>query len=90
MPPATAVQYSILKDPNSVIAPLKKLTSNVRERINDAIDGLQADPRPPRHEIIPGLGNVPTIKLVITQGWYIMYQVDDQQMRIYILLVGRF
>ena len=90
MVPDTTVQYSILKDPNSVIAPLKKLTSNIREKINDAIDSLQIDPRPPKHEVIPGLGNIPTIKLVITQGWYIMYQVDDQQTRIYILLVGRF
>lgn len=90
MVPDTTIQYSILKDPRSVITPLKKLTPRIREKINDAIDSLQINPRPPKHEIIQGLGSVPTVKLTVIQGWYIMYQVDDQKMKIYILSVGRF
>ncbi len=86
----TAVLYSIVKDPNSVMLPLKKLPSSIREKITDAIDGLQTDPRPPKHEIISGLGNVPTLKLKVTQDWYLMYQVDDQQKKVCVLLVGRF
>ncbi len=85
-----AVLYSIIKDPNSVMLPLKKLPSSIREKITDAIDGLQIDPRPPRHMVIPGIGSIPTLKLEITQGWYLMYQVDDKQKKVCILLVGRF
>jgi hypothetical protein len=90
MLPETAVQYSITKDPNSVMIPLKKMPSSMREKITDVIDSLQTDPRPPKHEMIPGLANIATIKLAITQGWYLMYQVDDQLKKVYVLIVGRF
>ena len=90
MLPETAIQYSIIKDPNSVMTPLKKMPSSIREKITDAIDSLQADPRPPKHEIVTALGSIATIKLTITQGWYLMYQIDDQLKKVCVLIVGRF
>jgi len=87
---AAVVPYSIIKDPASVVLPLKKLPSSIREKITDAIDGLQSDPRPPKHSVIPGIASIPTLKLEVAQGWYLMYQVDDRQKKVCILLVGRF
>ena len=88
MPPESAATqyYSITKEPKQVIEFLKRKSISTRQRIDDAIDTLQSNPRPPEHEpFLVGLS--PTLKLPVLNGWFLMYQVDDTAMKVYVLAI---
>jgi mRNA-degrading endonuclease RelE of RelBE toxin-antitoxin system len=86
MPPD--ILYGISKDPD-VLDFVRGQPASLRDKINDAIDSLQANPRPQGH--IPAIfSGFPIIKLVIstTQPPYLLvYTVDDNKEKIYVIAV---
>ena len=90
MPPdnAIAVLYGITKDPD-VLTFLRGQPASLRDKLNDAIDNLQATPRPQGH-VMANSGGFPIVKLVVdtTQPHYLLvYTVDDNKEKIYIIAV---
>jgi mRNA-degrading endonuclease RelE of RelBE toxin-antitoxin system len=87
-PAAGMVFYGIIKSPTAMDN-LKKLPSRLRDKINDAIDTLQLDPRPPEHKPLGGFGP-PILSLKVDSEYSLQYQVDDGTQRVFIILVTRF
>jgi len=85
---AEQIFYGIIKSPTAMDN-IKKLPSRLRDKINDAIDTLQMDPRPPEHKPLGGLG-VPILSLMVDSEYSLQYQVDDNTQRVFIILVTRF
>ncbi len=79
-----AVLYSITKAPH-VIELIRNLGSAMRDLINEAIDNLQFNPRPPGHR--PMVPNSPILTVTVdTQPKYLLvYQVNDEQPNVVVL-----
>jgi mRNA-degrading endonuclease RelE of RelBE toxin-antitoxin system len=92
-PAAAAVYYGIVKGPKAIES-IKKLSSSLRDDVNNAIDELQINPRPVKHTLIGGteLGMVgpALLSLAVSGGYSLIYQVDDTNQRVYIAAVTRF
>lgn len=90
MPPdnTVAVLYGITKDPD-VLDFLRGQTALLRDKINEAIDGLQSEPRPQGH--VPAVfSGFPIIKLVVETThppYLLVYTVDDNKEKIYVIAV---
>ncbi len=79
-----AVRYSVELTP-SAARRLKKLDPPARARIHGAIELLRDDPRPPAAtQLVGGSGEW----RVRTGGYRIVYDIDDDVVRILVLAIG--
>lgn len=85
---APPVLYGITKDPD-VIGFLRAQTSSLRERIQDAIDNLQFNPRPPGHKTII-LGGTEIIKIMVDEGkikYFLQCIVKDEELKVFVIAI---
>ena len=94
MPPdvaATAeIHYGIIKDPD-VKGFMSGLPILVRERLQDAIDTLETNPRPAGSETRE-IGGMSTTRLVVSMEqpppYLLVYYINDQKQHVYVIAIS--
>jgi hypothetical protein len=84
---ATPTFYGIIKDPG-LRASINALPSGIRDAINNVIDDLQFNPRPPGHEvtIVPEIMNY--VVGTTNPKYMLMYKVDDAGQKVFVLAIA--
>jgi len=90
MPPENVAEmpiyYSIMKDPVMVIEQVRKIPTAIQQKIYEAIDNLQTNPRPDGHEVVPARGFL----RFSVDNYTLLYEVNDEAKSIFVIAVMRF
>src|SRR5437763_244601 len=82
---ALSIMKFQIKFRTSALSEIKSLQPNLKNRVRDAIDSLEKDPRPMGYKKLKGFANLFRIRI---SNIRVIYSIDDQIVTVTIIKIG--